>query len=83
MTVSINCCDFKRAQANKAFSERNLETVKNTDFFEENAPSSHFLSKHGDVLSYKMMVIAHLLGCSGRWGFCGIFKHHPSPPQRG
>jgi hypothetical protein len=49
---------------NKAFSERNPETVKNTHFFEKNVFFSHLLSKQGDVLSYKM-IARDLLGCTG------------------
>jgi len=48
--------------------------VKNTHFFEKTAPFSHLLSKQGDVLSCKM-IVRDLLGCTGRWGFCRIFKH--------
>jgi len=53
-----------------------------------------WLSKHVPLfLSYKM-IVRDLLGCTGRWGFCGIFKHFsgfeffsaskqsPRPPQR-
>jgi len=65
---------FGQKRANKAFSERNPKTVKNTPFFENSPLFSHILSKQGGVLSYKM-IACDLLGCTGRWGFCRIFEH--------
>lgn len=40
-----------KSVANEAFSERNLEIVKNMHFIEKNRPFSHLMSKQGGVLS--------------------------------
>jgi hypothetical protein len=41
----------QKTAPNKAFSERNLEIVKNMHFIEKNSAFSHLLSTQGDVLS--------------------------------